>query len=186
MAGEISVKKSSRSVSRVLFSVPKRRVSVIYLRSLSPVSSSGLPSDVGRATLVNAGLHDLTTPKMHSPHIAIRLVGSYPTFSPLPPGGGGYFLLHYSAFAGGFLLGSRMLCVARTFLFYLYIVSATDRPAAFSVQRYANKRNLCYNWRDSFVWALLNVIWQAGRFVSGVTISLVMNVNLADLAVNCG
>lgn len=82
--GEISVKKSSRSVSRVLFSVPKRRVSVIYLRSLSPVSSSGLPSDVGRATLVNAGLHDLTTPKMHSPHIAIRLVGSYPTFSPLP------------------------------------------------------------------------------------------------------
>ena len=78
------MKKSSRSISRVPFSASKCKVSVIYLHSLSPVSSSGLPSDVGRATLLNAGLHDLTTPKMHSTHIAIRLVGSYPTFSPLP------------------------------------------------------------------------------------------------------
>ena len=58
--------------------------SVIYLRLPSPTGSSGPPSDVGRATLVDAGLHDLTTPKMHSPYITIRLVGSYPTFSPLP------------------------------------------------------------------------------------------------------
>ena len=76
--------------------------SVIYLLLPSPTGSSGPPSDVGRATLVNAGLHDLTTPKMHSPHIAIRLVGSYPTFSPLPPGGGGYFLLHYSTLTDSF------------------------------------------------------------------------------------
>ena len=73
-----------RSVSRVLFPISKYRVSVIYLRLLSPTGSSGLPSDVGRATLVDAGLHDLTTPKMHSTHIAIRLVSSYLTFSPLP------------------------------------------------------------------------------------------------------
>ena len=121
--------KSSRSISRVPFSASKCKVSVIYLHSLSPVSSSGLPSDVGRATLLNAGLHDLTTPKMHSPHIAIRLVGSYPTFSPLPPGGGGYFLLHYSTLTDSFLLGSRMLCVARTFLFYYIIMyqRQTDR-----------------------------------------------------------
>ncbi len=39
--------------------------SVIYLRLPSPTGSSGPPSDVGRATLVDAGLHDLTTPKMH-------------------------------------------------------------------------------------------------------------------------
>ena len=100
--------------------------SVIYLRLPSPTGSSGPPSDVGRATLVNAGLHDLTTPKMHSPHIAIRLVGSYPTFSPLPPGGGGSFLLHGSTLADSFLLGSRMLCVARTFLLYR---STSDKPA---------------------------------------------------------
>ena len=125
--------------------------SVIYLLLPSPTGSSGPPSDVGRATLLNAGLHDLTTPKMHSPYITIRLVGSYPTFSPLPPGGGGYFLLHYSTLTDSFLLGSRMLCVARTFLFYHYNnVPATDRPTAFFVQRYANKRNLCYNCQDSF------------------------------------
>ena len=31
-------------------------------------------------------------------------------------GYGGYFLLRYSTLADSFLLGSRMLCVARTFL----------------------------------------------------------------------
>lgn len=112
-------KKSSWSVSRVLFLIINK-MSVIYLILPSPTGSSGLPSDVGRATLVNAGLHDLTTPKMHSTYIAICLVGSYPTFSPLLSLGreGGYFLLHYSILAVSFLLGSRMLCVARTFLFY--------------------------------------------------------------------
>ena len=51
-------------------------------------------------------------------YVTIRLVGSYPTFSPLPlpEGSGGYFLLRYSTLADSFLLGSRMLCVARTFL----------------------------------------------------------------------
>ena len=102
--------------------------SVIYLRLASPSGSSGLPSDVGRATLLDAGLHDLTTPKMHSPYIAARLVGSYPAFSPLPPGpGGGCFLLHCSVLAGSFLLGSRMLCVARTFLFYQRYQRQTGR-----------------------------------------------------------
>ena len=43
---------------------------------------------------------------------------------------GGCFLLRYSTFADSFLLGSRMLCVARTFLFRL-TASAADRPAAF-------------------------------------------------------
>ena len=120
--------KSSRSISRVPFSASKCKVSVIYLHSLSPVSSSGLPSDVGRATLLNAGLHDLTTPKMHSPHITTRLVGSYPAFSPLQSTGDcGCFLLHYSAFADSFPLGSRMLCVARTFLLYILYQRQTDR-----------------------------------------------------------
>ncbi len=94
---------------------------------------------MGRATLVGAGLHDLTTPKMHSPYVAIRLVSSYLTFSPLPGNPisslvgdslgklGGCFLLHYSVFAGSFPLGSRMLYVARTFLFYQ--IGISDKPA---------------------------------------------------------
>ena len=69
-------------------SVPCGKVLVIYLIPASPQGFSGLPSDVGRATLVDAGLHDLTTPKMHSTHIAMRLVGSCPTFSPLLSRGG--------------------------------------------------------------------------------------------------
>ena len=64
-----------------------------------------------------------------------------PSHPCLPQGGGGCFLLHCSALAGGFLLGSRMLCVARTFLFCRK-ASATDRPTASSVlQRYGNKLN---------------------------------------------
>jgi len=59
-------------------------VSVIYLDLMSPLSSSGLPSDMGRAALHSVGLHDLTTPKTYGSRVATRPVGSYPTFSPLP------------------------------------------------------------------------------------------------------
>ena len=42
--------------------------------------------------------------KTYSPHVAMRLVGSYPTFSPLPlpERSGGYFLLRYSTLADSF------------------------------------------------------------------------------------
>ena len=43
---------------------------------------------------------------------------------------GGYFLLRYSAFADSFLLGSGMLCAARTFL-PCHVATATDRPTVF-------------------------------------------------------
>ena len=43
---------------------------------------------------------------------------------------GGYFLLRYSALANSFLLGSGVLCAARTFLLYL-TTTATDRPTVF-------------------------------------------------------
>ena len=67
--------------------------------------------------------------------VATRLVGSYPTFSPLPVSGetGGCFLLRYSTLTDSFLLGSRMLCVARTFLSHM----ASDKPAnCFNMQKY--------------------------------------------------
>lgn len=111
--------------------LPFGGASVIYLRRMSPSGSSGLPSDVGRATLVCAGIHDLTTPKMHSPTCHHAAGGLLPRLLTLTmPRHGGCFLLHYSAFADSFPLGSRMLCVARTFLFRL-AASATDRPTAF-------------------------------------------------------
>ncbi len=43
-------------------------------------------------------------------------VGSYPAFSPLPPEGGGRFLLRGYPLTKIFPLGSAALCVARTFL----------------------------------------------------------------------
>ena len=53
---------------------------------------------------------------------------------------GGYFLLRYSAFTNSFLLGSGVLCAARTFLLCTK-ATATDRSTAFSftlnlLQRY--------------------------------------------------
>ena len=110
----------------------------IYLRLLSPTGSSGLPSDVGRATLIMSVYMTLQLLRRTARHVTMRLVGSYPTFSPLPlpERSGGYFLLRYSTLADSFLLGSRMLCVARTFLFRL-AASAADRPAAFKFTKIA-------------------------------------------------
>ena len=46
---------------------------------------------------------------------------------------GGYFLLRYSTLAGCFLLGSEVLCAARTFLLCL-VATATDCPTVFYSQ----------------------------------------------------
>lgn len=145
---------------------------VIYLSQTLPQGFSGLPSDVGRATLIDAGLHDLTTPKMHSTHITICLVGSCPTFSPLLHliWRSGYFLLHYSTLADGFLLGSRTLCVARTFLSCLH---TSDKPAdCFSVAKVRKLTGLC--------------VCRVGNISKWYWKSLVMNANLSVRVVNCG
>ncbi len=61
---------------------------------------------------------------------------------------GGYFLLHYSAFADSFLLGSGMLCAARTFLLYLDIGNG-DRPSdcilSAKIQQTSEKYKACFN-----------------------------------------
>ena len=75
------------------------------------------PAWTGRPLFVFAGLHELSTPGVHSIDITADLVGSYPTFSPLPHiKQGGSFLLHQLTLADLFPLGSGMPCVARTFL----------------------------------------------------------------------
>ena len=107
------------------------KVSVIYLSDVSPRHFSGLPSDMERATLITPVYMTLQLLRRTARHVTMRLVGSYPTFSPLPlpERRGGYFLLRYSTLADSFLLGSRMLSVARTFLLHAN-VHATDRPTA--------------------------------------------------------
>jgi len=118
-------------------------VPVIYLSGVSPHHFSGLPSDMERAALIAPVYMTLQLLRRTARYVTIRLVGSYSTFSPLPlPGGrGGSFLLRYSTLTDSFLLGSRMLCVARTFLLHR---STRDRPAnCFGQQKYKNY----------FVWA---------------------------------
>ena len=68
-------------------------------------------------------------------YVTIWLVGAYPTFSPLPDlETGGNFLLHYFTFTDDFPLKSKMLCVARTFLFCL-MASAIDWLTAFQLTK---------------------------------------------------
>ncbi len=107
-------------------------VSVIYLSNLPLLNFAN--------TLQNmAGSHE---PK-HSEYIwfcnsrgeqhlmlPLNLVGSYSTFSPLPARQchtGCYFLLRVHAFTNISHFGSRMPCVARTFLYTNG--AATERPA---------------------------------------------------------
>ena len=89
---------------------------VIYLLRRSLAVSSNLPPDIGRATL-NCRYTWSCNPRGVLPRsIATLAVGSYPTFSPLPPEGGGYFLLHYYTLSSIKPLTCAALYVARTFL----------------------------------------------------------------------
>lgn len=53
---------------------------------------------------------------MHSTDVTARLVSSCLTFSPLPAGAGGCFLLHDLTLTDYFPLRSGVPCIARTFL----------------------------------------------------------------------
>lgn len=130
------LKENSWTISRVLCldSEETRCPSFIWVRchqrtlSFYPLmwvknSRTSRPDDTS--------LRELSTSEVHSPYVTTRLVGSYPTFSPLPPlslplptnwfatvslGTGGSFLLHVFALTNDFPLRSGMLYVARTFL----------------------------------------------------------------------
>ena len=92
------------------------RASIIYLLRRSLAVSSNLPPDIGRATL-NCRYTWSCNPRGVLPRsIATLAVGSYPAFSPLPPEGGGYFLLHCYTLTNIKPLTCAVLCVARTFL----------------------------------------------------------------------
>ena len=105
---------------------------VIPLGAQLPVPSSNLPGSVDRAdplpylVLLRTGLAELVT----SP---CRLVGSYPTVSPLPPEGGGLLSVALSEDRSSWMLSSIPPCEARTFLPVIPAQAennaATTRPA---------------------------------------------------------
>ena len=100
-----------------IWSFKTRMPLAIYLLPTSPMASIVLPSSSdGQPSLLFAGLHELSTPGTHSISVTADLVGSYPTFSPLPADAGGHSLLHLQALTNLFPLGSGMSFVARTFL----------------------------------------------------------------------
>lgn len=94
----------SNPVSRVLL---RREAAVCHL-SKPAVACGHYRSTLRRSSLCasggqpsSAGLRELSTSRLHSTHVAMRLVSSCLTFSPLPPvcvgrNGGGCFLLQVS------------------------------------------------------------------------------------------
>ena len=105
------------TISRVLYhsALAGGMATVIPLGAQLPVPSSNLPGSVDRAdplpylVLLRTGLAELVT----SP---CRLVGSYPTVSPLPPEGGGLLSVALSEDHSPWAFPSVLPCEARTFL----------------------------------------------------------------------
>ena len=127
----------------------KIRMSVIYLVPKSPLGSSTLPSTAALRQSDEppsiCGIHELTAPRWHSLTITRQLVVSYTTFSPLlsPPHSKSkivkaviFFCRHLLSPIAS-IFGSGMPYAARTFLPHPHKgMPATDRSAAFSLQRY--------------------------------------------------
>ena len=137
---------------------------VIYLVPESPLGSSTLPSTVAQRQSDEppsiCGLHELTAPRWHNLAITRQLVVSYTTFSPLPDTKPRrmlkapslrnkfravvFFYRHLLSPIAS-IFGSGMPYAARTFLPHSHEgMPATDRSAAFSLQRYKKLLNLCY------------------------------------------
>ena len=60
-----------------------RAVSIVLPSGSDEQPSLALATSRGRSRRF-AGLRELSTSGVHSPHVTTRLVGPYPTFSPLP------------------------------------------------------------------------------------------------------
>lgn len=106
-------------------------LTVIYPGLRLPTVSSCLPSGMGRAVLVSPVYLALQPVVCTAGGVAFAAGELLPHLLTLTSSRrGGYFLLHSSTLANSFLLGSGMLCAARTFLLRL-MSTATDRPSVF-------------------------------------------------------
>ena len=81
-------KKDSWPISRVLYPLKTKRVKGVCHLSEPNVTIVALAVyPLAKASSSHsASLHDLATSKTHSTDVTTSLVGSYPTFSPLPAG----------------------------------------------------------------------------------------------------
>lgn len=98
--------------------VANSSASVIYLDYTSLYSSSNLPSDMGRATLIASVYMILQPIRRTAPDIATKTGELLPHLFTItePRGLGCRSLLRYSDLTACYPLGSMVLCVARTFL----------------------------------------------------------------------
>ena len=116
-------------------SVPPMEASIIYLRLWSPIASSNLPPDIGRAAL-NCRYTRSCNPRDAQPRrIATLAVGSYPAFSPLPLRAVIFFYANLPSLIAS-TFRNTVSCIARTFLSQ-YTLPATNRRTVFIwVRRY--------------------------------------------------
>ena len=131
--------------------LPGMEASAIYLRPMSPLASSVLPCSLGELPS-SATIHELAASKMHSRSVATPLVGSCPTFSPLPPGR----RLFSSALLNprGLLPFSVVECSVLPGLsssVFIRNASAADRPTAFELQRYTFFSKHNHTWLKNAV-----------------------------------
>ena len=76
---------------------------------------------------------------------------------------GGYFLLRYSALTNSFLLGSGVLCAARTFLLCL-ATTATDRLTVYACHIPSAKLKLFLEISKECFWAVVFLVFKNMRF----------------------
>lgn len=110
-------------------------VTIQFIFSVLPCSSGEQPS--------SATIHELAASKVYSKYVTILLVGSYPAFSPLQPLKTMIAVIFFytsQLSQTTSILGSGVLCAARTFL--SCNASATSRP---SVYLCAKLQNIYYN-----------------------------------------
>ena len=134
--GNVALKCNSQPISRVLYPL-MGCLSFIYAWCHHNAKAFYPPA---RASNPQTPVYANLQPPRHTARTSLH--GRWALTPPSHPylQAGGYFLLRYSAFANSFLLGSGVLCAARTFLLCLK-ATATDRlTVSFSAANIGKKQ----------------------------------------------
>ena len=121
--GNVALKCNSQPISRVLYPL-MGCLSFIYAWCHHNAKAFYPPA---RASDPQAPVYMNLQPPRHTARTSLHGRWALTPPSHPYPRRGGYFLLRYSAFTSSFLLGSGVLCAARTFLLCLW--GNGDRPA---------------------------------------------------------
>ena len=133
---------NSQSVSRVL--CPLRGVCHSSMQCVATRAKAFYPP--ARASNPQTPVYMNLQPPRHTARTSLHGRWALTPPSHPYPVRGGYFLLRYSAFASAFLLGSGVLCAARTFLL-CHAATATDRLAVVSVSVCKGNKKVARNQR---------------------------------------